>query len=266
MIAVICAAILAPATYRFDAGATVRYDVEVAFSGYVPVLGGTEGNVEVKMAVEVRGLDPDDQGRPRAVSEIRDFGLFFNEAKMPLGLTNVTDFFPKTTVSYDPSGRVLRSDAPKKNLPVKLPGLEQDRFPEITYLPLELPTGGLEAGTTWSFERKFGNSPIRYEAKATSVTDKQATIDVTIVQEYEVLEDAARNVVEKVDDAEARVSTRLTGKGTGVFDLDRGSFRKLEVASTAIGKVINLKSKATSERRLAITHRIQRRDDPESAP
>lgn len=258
MIALLCASVLVPAAYRFEVGVPTRYAVEVSFSGYVPVLGGTEGKVDVKMDVEVRGVEPDDKGRPRAASEIRDFELRFNEAKMPLGLSNVTDFFPKTTVVIEPTGRVLQSDAPKTNLPVKLPGLEQDRFPEITYVPVELPAQGLEAGKSWTFERRFGATPIRYEARTVSVEGDAARIEVAIVQEYEVLEDASRNVVEKTEDAEARVATRVTGKGVGTFDLSRGSFKDLEVNSTALAKVTNLKAKATSERKLAITHRVRR--------
>lgn len=258
MIALLCVAALIPATYRFDVGVPTRYVVEVGFNGYIPILGGTEGKVDVKMDVEVRGLEPDDKGRLRTASEIRDFELRFNEAKMPLGLSNVTDFFPKTTVTMEPTGRVLASDAPKTDLPVKLPGLEQDRFPEITYLPVELPTDGLEVGKAWRFERNFGKTPIRYEAKAVAIEGDDARIEVSIVQEYEVMEDASRNVVEKQADAEARVATRVTGKGVGTFDLRLGSFKDLEVVSTAVAKVTSLKAKTVSERNLRIRHRVRR--------
>ena len=144
------ALVLAPAAYKFDAGALHTYKVNVQFEGYLPVLGGNEGIVDVKMGVKVEGLKPEGEAL-RAASELTAFELNFNEVPLPLTLENAVEYFPRTTIQATPLCKILKSDAPNIALPVRLPGLDVKRFPDITYMPLELPAGGLEAGNSWTF-------------------------------------------------------------------------------------------------------------------
>lgn len=230
--------------------------MDVTFEGFIPILGGNEGKVEIGMDVIVEGLSASEDGHPRAASEITDFVLRFNGARLPLGVENVEEFFPRTTVTYDVRGRVLANDAPKSNLPVKLPALEQDRFAEITYLPIVFPAQEIAEGASWSFEREFGQSTMQYEATLARLTDERAVIEVKIKQEYTVLEDEALNVVANREDAVAEATTRLTGRGTIEFDRIRGRCVKVAMDSEALTQVTRHSTNQVSERRLKITHRV----------
>src|SRR5688500_14619030 len=126
-----------PIAYGLGPGIKANYDVNVTFDGFIPLFGGQQAKVEVNMAVDVRGLAEDDQKRPRASSEITEFAVLFNGSKLPLTVQSVQEFFPKTTVSLSPQGKILKTDAPDVSLPVRLPGLDAKRFPDITYLPIE---------------------------------------------------------------------------------------------------------------------------------
>src|SRR5687767_982134 len=120
-----------PLTYSFPPAEPRQYDVSVHFEGYVPLFGGQpDANVEVKMQVEAVGLKPDAEGNPQVTNEIKQLQLMMNGTELPLQPESITRFFPKSTISMTPFGKVLKNDAPDKKLPVRLPGLHVRRFPD----------------------------------------------------------------------------------------------------------------------------------------
>ncbi|MCW5936314.1 MAG: hypothetical protein KIT11_03285 [Fimbriimonadaceae bacterium] len=251
----LAAVALAPFAYSFGPNTKVDYDVNVQFEGFLPVLGGNEGVVDVKMGVKVTGAKAE-PGMLKAASEITSFDLTFNGSKLPLTLSNVTDYFPKTNVGLTPQGKILSNDAPDRKLPVRLPGLDVKRFPDITYIPLEFPTEGFEVGESWTFVRTFGDSPLTYTCTPVALTDNGAEIKVEVKQEYTVLENEALEVVVNREDAVSEVTTKMTGSGTVVLDLANGVARSAEMRNTAVSTAKNLSSGENKERKLVTTFKV----------
>jgi hypothetical protein len=256
MLALLAAATL-PLTYAFPPAPKTLYDVRVVFEGYIPILGGQEGKVEVTMRVAAKGESPDADANPRASSEIETFKLIFNGGELPLGLESVRAFFPKTTISLSPQGKVLKTDAPDTKLPVKLPGLDVKRFPDITYLPIQFPEEGVEVGKAFSYRKTFGDSEVLYRVTPKAIDDKTVTLEITLEQSYEVWEDEGKNVVEKEADAIARVATQLTGKGNATFDRVRKIVSALKIVATADSVVRDVKTGEKSKRKLDTTLEVR---------
>jgi hypothetical protein len=257
MTGLLAAVALAPAVYKFEPGPALNYTMKSEFNGFIPILGGNEGKVEVTLGVAVQGLAPKEEG-PVVTSDINRFELKFNEAPLPFGLDSVRDFFPKATVGLSPAGKVLTNTTPDRQLPIALPGLDPRRLPDITFVPIELPTEPLEAGKTWTFERAFSGAPMKYEANVQSLDGDLARIGVKISQSLEVLENDALEVVKTEKDATARAATTLTGEGQVWFDLAKGRPEKISMRNNAVTKVTLLKGGATSERKLTTRFEILR--------
>lgn len=240
--------ILTPAVYQFEPSTKMSYDVKVSFDGFLPILGGNEGKADVIMVVDV-------QGRAKvgsnvaATNEISSCEILFNGAKLPLTLENVIDYFPKTNIEATPGGKIVKNDAPNRRLPVRLPGLDVRRFPDITYLPVEFPEAGITEGSSWTFSKSFGESDLVYTCTPTAIRNDRALIDVKVEQKYDVFEDDALEVVKEAD-AVAKVETVMTGTGQVTFDLKRGQAVKVRMTNNAVSKSTNIKSKKVTERKL----------------
>ncbi|MGV3615820.1 MAG: hypothetical protein ACO1SV_10845 [Fimbriimonas sp.] len=243
-------------TYDFRPDARRVFDVSVKFEGYLPVLGGTEGTVDVAMAVGVQGLAPDEKARPRAVSDIDTFTMKLNGSVMPFSKENVQAFFPRTTISLTPEGKVEATDAPDKTLPVRLPGLDVKRFPDITYLPIEFPKDGVEEGKEFTFRKSFGNSEALYTVVPTAVTAETVVMAIEFHQSYTSWEDARRNPVAQ-GAAEYEVGTDVKGEGTATFDRRRALVQDLKVVADAASRVTDVKTRSTKERKLRTTLTIK---------
>ncbi len=252
---------LAPVAYQFEPGVTQRYDVTVKFEGFLPVLGGNEGVVDVAMGVKVLGGGAKEQNL-KATNELTAFEIKFNEAKLPLTLENAVDYFPLTNITVSPLGQIVANDAPDKVLPVRLPGLDVKRFPDITYVPIVLPSEGIETGRSWTFKRSFGGSDLNYTCTAKNVTEAQAQIEVKIAQEYETLENEALEVVAKEADAVSRVKTTMTGQGEVLFDLKVGAPNKVVMVNSAVSTVTPLKGGESKTRSLKSTLNLKRQGAP----
>lgn len=236
--------------YAFPIGASMTYDVNVVFDGFIPILGGQEGKVEVKMDVGLECLKPDTDGNLRASSEIVKAQILFNDAPLPLTVENIRDFFPKSAAEFSADGKIVKNDAPNMNLPIKLPGLDVKRFPDITFLPVEFPKTEVVEGGSWEFERLFGDSPMRYKAVLQKLTETVAELKIEVNQSYEVLEDEAVGVVKDAKDAIASVKTTMKGSGTAKFDRKLGLFSEVQMAADAESIVTDLKTNATKTRKL----------------
>jgi len=267
MLSFIAASALAMGVYQFDATTKLDYDVAVTFTGFLPLLGGNEGKAEVNMGVRVAGLAKDAENL-RASSELTAFDIKFNGAKLPLDIESAKGYFPKTTVSMTPAGKVVKSDAPNISLPVRLPGLDVKRFPDITYLPIELDGGELKLGGKWEFSRMFGDSPMQYSCTVSEINGDLAMIAVTVKQEYELLEDESLEIVKNEKDAINRVKTVLTGSGTVVFDAARGATRTVKMQNSSVSTVTSISDGSKTERKLDSTLNVKLKGiaDPTAKP
>ncbi|HZH98926.1 MAG TPA: hypothetical protein VEX38_08135 [Fimbriimonadaceae bacterium] len=257
MLALIAAVALTPVAYNFPVSKPVNYSVEIGFKGFIPVLGGNEGSADVKMQVQVKGLDPDDKGRPRTQSDLTDMKIVFNGATLPFGLDNVKQFFPRNTLVITPQGKIVETDAPAIDLPVRLPGFDAKRFPDITYLPIEFPEEGIEEGKAFTYSKAFGDSAVSYEVLPTSI--KADTIDLTVKmsQTYTTFEDEAANVLKSDKDAVSRVETEVKGEGKAVFDRKLNLIRSGDVTADAVSTVFDLTAKTATKRKLKTTLKVR---------
>ncbi|MBL8067623.1 MAG: hypothetical protein JNM28_04175 [Armatimonadetes bacterium] len=244
-------AAIASGAYQFTPATKLDYDVNVVFDGFLPLMGGNEGVADVKFGVQVNGLEPKDGGL-RSTIELTAFELSFNGGKIPmLDVESARAYFPKAEVLSTAQGKVLKNSAPEVSLPVRLPGLDVRRFPDITYLPVEFDPKGLEVGSTWSFDRMFGDTPMHYECVAVKETGGTLTeISVKVSQDYEVLEDETLEIVPELKGATSRVKTTLRGTGTVLFDTKRGAAVKVDMANSSTSVVTDIKSGKQSTRKL----------------
>ena len=222
MTSLVLGLLLAPLQYSFEPGMKLDYRSTIVFEGFIPILGGNEGTVVVEMGVTVEGLARTKPENARSANEITSFRVTFNDAPLPFDASSVQSYFPRTTISVAPSGKIVETDAPNVQLPVRLPGLHVRHFPDVTYVPIEFPKEGPKVGEPWKFTRKFGDSDVVYECRLVEQKGDVAKVAVKLSQEYEVFENAALEVVTEEKNAERRVRTVLTGEGTVVFDTKRG--------------------------------------------
>ena len=226
----------------------VPYQVDVHFNGYIPILGGMQGKVDLKVAITVKGLDPDN-GNPRAKTDLADLKIILNDAALPFGKDEVEKYFPNT-VTMTPQGKVLKNDAPDLSLPVQLPGLDIKRFPDITFLPVEFPSEGIEVGKPFCYSRLFGASAVNYTVTPSSISDTEVSLDLKMSQDFANQEDDAHNVTKEPKDAVADVKTHMQGTGKVLFDRHLGLVKSMHLDADSSTTVTDLKTKATSSRDL----------------
>jgi len=253
MIASLAALALTPIAYGFGAGTTTAYYVRVGLDGFLPVLGGRQGKAEVNMAVSVSGLRAAESGDPRASSDLTDFHIKFNGAEFPVDLETAKGYFPKNTVTFSPEGHVVENDAPDVQLPIRLPGLDPKRFPDISYLPIEFPVGGVEEGKSWTFKKNFEGSDLNYTVTPTHVDDTNVEMKVDLAEHDEYFEDESHAVVADQAKAASQVVTDVTGTGTASFDRKRNVVIKVAIKMTAQSNVTDLTTKEKTPRRLDTT-------------
>jgi hypothetical protein len=259
MLTLIAAMSVVKLTFSFPVDVKRTYEVKTVFDGYIPILNGPEGTVEVSLVVGAKGLKPADDGAAQVLSTLEDFKLVFNGAPFPLSLDNTKDYFPPTTISMTPFGATLKTNAPDVSLPVKLPGLDIKRFPDITYLPLQLPEEGAEVGKSYTFKRAFGDSDINYTVTPTKIGEDTVEMAVALSQKYEVMETDNKALTKDLKEAFTRVVTEVSGKGTAVFDRQLGVFSTVNIAADANSAVTEIESKKVSQRKLHTTLAIKLR-------
>lgn len=236
--------------YAFPAGSKSYYDFTATMEGYVPLLGRPQSNVEIKLAIEVVGKGAATDGNFGVTCDIVDMKASLSGVALPFTVDNIKAFFPMATLSVSPSGKVLKTDVPDLQLPVRLPGLDPKRIPDITFLPIELPEGAIEIGMTWTFRRNFGGSDAAYTATAVSFNESYVTFDLKLTQNMALFEDAAGNEVKLESDAFNKIETIFTGSGRVVFDRKRSVAKSFIADSEAVSQVTQLKSGEKSERRV----------------
>lgn len=247
MTPILLAAVLA---YGFNPGDKVDYTLKATFDGFVPVLGGQEGKFEVTLGFVVEGVKTAEANQVSAASEAKTFELKVNGAQLMNSVDAIKDYFPRTTVIYEKSGKIIKSDAPDLKLPVRLPGLDAKRFPDITYLPIEFPANEIAIGSQWRFEKIFDGSPIRYDCRVVKLDENRAEISIDAEQSYDALENESMEIVVKEEDAISSVKTKLSGKGTAVLDRKAGRIKSFDMNGDSVSEVTDLKTKKTTTRKL----------------
>ncbi|MBX3096471.1 MAG: hypothetical protein KF812_06375 [Fimbriimonadaceae bacterium] len=250
--AVVAATLL---TYGWQPEMKHDYKLVAQFDGFIPILGGNEGVVDTEMTVAVSG-GSQAAGLRSATSELTAFSISFNGAKLPLGLESTQEFFPKTTVQFKNSGLITKTDAPDVKPPVRLPGLDVKRFPDITYLPLVLNEAAVEVGSKWTFEKEFDGAPLKYDCEVTRLNESQAVIAVKVRQIQSFMENAALEVTNQESSAQSRVTMELTGTGTIVFDVKKGLAQYVLMQNSAVSKVTPIAGGETKERNLKTTFKV----------
>jgi hypothetical protein len=253
MLSVLVAVALTPIVYSFPKEAKVGYDVDFSFSGFIPVMGGLEGDAKVKLGFEVGAADQDKDGNARTTCELKAFKLTINDAEIPYGLQEVAKFFPKNTVTMTPQGKVLKTDVPDVKLPVRLPGLDVKRFPDVSFLPIEFPVEGIEVGKEWTYKKAFGDSDVSFTVKATVFADDKIEMDVKLAQAYDTFEDEAKNVVADERDAISKVHTDMAGTGKVTFDRKLGIIRASLMEGKSVSRAVDLQTRVETERKLTMT-------------
>lgn len=253
-------AFLTPITYDFPKEVPVLYRVAVSFDGFLPVFGGQDGTAEITLGMSVQGLGPDEKENAIITSELTSAKVKYMGENLPFTVDNVRAFFPKTKVTLTPQGKTLKSDAPDVQLPIRLPGLDVKRFPDLTYLPLEFPVGGVDLNKPWTFVKKLGGSDATYTVTPTEMNDQIATFKVEVAQTETNLENEALELVKEEKDAKYRVVTVLKGTGTVLWDLVRKQPRKVDVSVVATGEQTDLKTAEKKPRALTTKLSVERLD------
>lgn len=243
---------LLPVTYKFPEARPAQYQIGLKFDGYLPLLGGNEGTAEVKLGLSVQG-GPAEGGNSKAVSDLTDMGLTFNGQKLPFTVDDLKKYFPKNTVTLTAEGKILTNDAPDLTLPVRLPGLDVKRFPDITFLAVEFPQTGVEEGKSWSYQKAFGDSTVNFDVVPTKVGDDKVEMTLKLSQKYTTLEDEAHSLVKDQKDAAYTVVTDVSGTGKVVFDRTVGLIRSLNIVADSTDLVTDLQSKKETHRKLKTT-------------
>lgn len=247
-------------TFAYSFPAKLDYDITLQFDGYLPIVGGTEGKVDAQIGLRVTPEKVDAEGNAQVSSELTAMVAKLDGEKLPFTVENVKGFFPKSTISFSPEGKILKNGAPDITLPFRLPGLDAKRFPETTFMPVEFPKDGMTVGTPFTYTKPFGDSLVTYKVTPAKVDDSKMTLDLVLTQSYETLEDEAKNLTTKEAEAAYRVKTTVSGSGTAVFDGEKHSLTTMSLSANSQSTVTPIKGGPTENRALKTTISVKRKD------
>ena len=244
-------------SYNFPVGSETKFNVKVQFDGFVPLFGGKVGKVDVDLVVRAVGVESKKSDLQSVDSEITELKAVAFGSTLPLNQNNIGQFFPKAVAIIETNGQVKQNDAPQVVMPVKLPGLDSTRLPEISYVPLVLNSEAATAGKPFEFSRTFNGASMKYKVTPTVKNEITEAFDIEVSQETSGFEDAYGNPVAE-GAAKSKLKTVLTGKGTATFSLAKRMFDKVMVETLGDTDVTNIKTGKTSKRSLKTTLTIVR--------
>ena len=250
--------------YGYAPGSVTSFDVKVDFEGYLPLLGGKNGKANVEMRVLAAGIASDKPGLQHVESQIESLSVKLNSTQLPLTKSSIESFFPKATVVIEPTGKVLENTAPKKKLPVKLPGLDSQRFPDISFLPIQFSDKQIGADGTFTFTKKFNGSDVAYKVTLVGMDKDLVTFKLDLNQDSTEYEDDFKNPVEEESAATFSIKSHLTGTGIAVFDTKRHLFKSTKIEATNDSNVTQIKTQVVTTRQLKTILRIDLVEKPES--
>jgi hypothetical protein len=239
--------------YAFIVGTPVSFDVNVAFEGWIPIFGGREGKATVNLTVVAKALGPNEIESFIPKIDAEAFGV-----QLPLNSTNVDQFFPKAIAEFDATGAVVKNSAPAIKMPAKLPGLDSQRLPEISFLPLALPKAEIKEGETYTFTRSYSGQEFKYIATLVSQNKSGADLTIKLVSTRDGFEDAYGNTLESAKGAKKKSRSDLIGTGSAHFSKTLGSFDKVEVETTETTTTEPLAGGKQTVKKLKTTLKIKR--------
>lgn len=258
MLSTIIAASLLTPTYFFEPGKTQVYDLSATFNGFLPLMGGQESKIVANFGMKVSGETPNKELKPRASVDLTSFSATLDGTVLPFTIDNVRAYFPKTTLSYSPGGKVLSTNAPDLVLPIRLPGLDAKHLPELVVLPVEFPENGVDTGQSWAFEKQLGDGIAKFSVTVDGVQGDELSATLTATQDFEYLEDEALQVPKDPKEAVSKVHTILKGNGKVVFRLKERSLKSYFLKGLATSEVTPIKGGASATRKLEIELKVAR--------
>ena len=142
-------------------------------------------------------------------------------------------------------------------MPVKLPGLDSQRLPEISYVPLVIDKDAVDAGKPYEFSRTFNGAVMKYKVTPGEKKEQKEIFQIEVSQSSSGFEDSYGNPIVEAG-AKSKLKTNLTGKGTAVFNFAKRMFDKVVVETIGDTDVTNIKTGKTSKRKLKTTITIIR--------
>lgn len=243
--------------YDFPVNSETKFNVKVQFDGFIPLFGGRNGKADVSLVVKAASVLSQRADLQAVDSEIIELNAVAFGSALPLNKNNIGQFYPKATATFDRLGKVNFNSAPEVNMPVKLPGLDSKRLPEISYIPLILNSEAIMANKSYQFERTFNGAPLKYTVTPNTKNDHFITFDIAVTQQSSGFEDAYGNPAIE-EGAKSKLATNLTGTGTATFNLDKNMFDKVVVETKAETDVTVIKTGKSSKRNLKTTLTIVR--------
>ena len=245
------------ARYSFPLGTETKFNVKVQFDGYIPLFGGKNGKADVDMVVRTVSVESKRPDLQAVDSEITDLKAIAFGATLPLNKNNIGLFFPKAIAMFEASGTVKFNGAEHKDMPVKLPGMDSQRLPEISYVPLVLDQLSIDAGKSYEFSRTFNGAVMKYKVTPGERDDRKERFQIEVSQDTRGFEDAYGNPASE-EGARSSLMTHLTGKGSATFNFEKQMFDKVVVETNGDTDVTNIKTGKTSKRSLKTTLTIVR--------
>lgn len=244
-------------TYDFPVGSESKFNVKVQFDGFLPLFGGRVGKADVDMVVRATGVESKKSDLQSVDSEIIELKAVAFGSALPLNKNNIGQFFPRAIAVIETNGIVKQNDAPEVFMPVKLPGLDSRRLPEISYVPLVINRIAAGEGTPYEFTRTFNGSPMKYKVTPGKQDEAKEEFTIEVSQETSGFEDTYGNPSDETG-AKSKLKTVLTGKGTATFNFEKRMFDKVVVETTSDTEVTVIKTSKSSKRSLKTTLTIVR--------
>lgn len=234
------------------------YDIRVDFDGYLPVLGGIEQKARLEFSIELQ-----QKAAGKGFLRLGSFDLSVMDeqgtgyVRLPLSLDSAKEYFPDTNLDFTPLGKILKTDAPDLELPIKLPGLHTRHMPELTVFLLEFPEGGVRPDVPFAFVRNLGGSKVRYEVVHKGRGELGERFDLKVTQDYETWEDENRNPILGKEGARFRVVTHVEGTGAVYMTGPSGRIRQANVTADARSVVYSLEGQKAGDRRLKTSFELR---------
>ena len=159
----------------------------------------------------------------------------------------------------------IATDAPDVKLPIRLPGLDVKRFPEATFLSVELPPDGVTAGKTWTYKKVFGDSEVDESLTAVSVAPNRIEFSIQMNQTLDTVEDASLAIPADPKDAVSKVHTVMQGQGKAVFDPVAGLLESSVVDADSVSTVTTIATNAVTQRKLHTKLDVELSPEPDTA-
>jgi hypothetical protein len=234
--------------YRWVQDKVARYEIQVEFDGYLPIFGGRNAKALVLLGLEVAG-----RGDNKAGYRVTAFSMKLDETPLSFNEKNIQGFFPPADVTFKPSGEVSETSAPKTKLPFRLPGLDPQRLPDISFAPIVFPERLVGAGEMWTYRKVLNGATTQYDAKLRTLNADNAEVDVEIRQSTTFGEDASGAVVE-LSKATRTLESETKGEASATFDPRAGQLTGASIRATTVDSP----SDGTSARTLKTTILVKR--------